>query len=135
MWRSIKKKKEQVAKSEAYLSKIKKLPTITRDGKKITLMVNLDSHDNLEEYIELNSDGVGLFRTEFLYVNRDTIPSEDEQVNIYRKILTSTPNLPIVIRTADIGADKVSNIGFKDIVNETNPFLGFRGIRLFFKIS
>ncbi len=128
-----KKKKERVAKSEAYLSKIKKLPTITRDGKKISLMVNLDSHDNLEEYKALNSDGVGLFRTEFLYVNRDTIPSEDEQVDIYRKILTSTPNLPIVIRTADIGADKVSNIGFKDIVNETNPFLGFRGIRLFLR--
>lgn len=127
------KKREQLSKSEAYLSKIKKLPTITRDGKKIPLMVNLEGDDNIDEYKSVNSDGIGLFRTEFLYLNRDSIPTEDEQVEVYRKILTSTPTLPIVIRTADIGADKVSNIGFKDIINETNPFMGFRGIRLFLR--
>lgn len=127
------KKKEQLAKSEAYLNRIKKIPTITRDGKKISLMVNLDNNDNIEEYKEMNSDGVGLFRTEFIYLNRDGLPTEDEQVDIYRKILLSTPDIPVVIRTADIGADKVSNIGFKDIVNETNPFMGFRGIRLFLR--
>ncbi|MCX7905497.1 MAG: phosphoenolpyruvate--protein phosphotransferase [Elusimicrobiales bacterium] len=127
------KKKEQLAKSEIYLNRIKKLPTVTRDGRKITLMVNLDRDDSIDEYKNMNSDGIGLFRTEFLYLNRDSIPSEDEQVNVYRKILTSTPSLPIVIRTADIGADKVSNIGFKDIISETNPFMGFRGIRLFLR--
>ena len=128
------KKKEQISKSEAYLSKIKKLPTITRDGKRITLMVNLENDDNLEEYKSINPDGVGLFRTEFLYLNRDSILSEDEQVSVYRRILSSTPHLPVVIRTADIGADKVSNVGFKDVViNEKNPFMGFRGIRLFLR--
>ncbi|MGC9069967.1 MAG: phosphoenolpyruvate--protein phosphotransferase [Elusimicrobiales bacterium] len=129
---SYKKKKEQLAKSELYLSRIKKLPTITRDGKKISLMVNLNSDDDLDEYRSINSDGIGLFRTEFLYINKENIPIENEQLNIYRRILTSTPNLPIVIRTADIGADKISNIGFKDI-NEANPFMGFRGIRLFLR--
>lgn len=128
-----KKKKEQLHKNELYLSKIKKLPTVTRDNKKINLMVNLDSKDNLSEYSMLNSDGVGLFRTEFLYINRDSIPSEDEQVEVYRKILLTTPHLPIIIRTADIGADKVANIGIKDVLNETNPFMGFRGIRLFLR--
>ncbi|MGC8728588.1 MAG: phosphoenolpyruvate--protein phosphotransferase [Elusimicrobiales bacterium] len=128
-----KKRKEQLHKNEIYLSKIKKLPTITRDNKKINLMINLDSHDSLEEYVSINSDGIGLFRTEFLYLNRDNIPCEDEQVEVYKKVLNSTPNLPVVIRTADIGADKVSNVGIKDIGNETNPFMGFRGIRLFLR--
>lgn len=128
-----KKKKEQIVKSEVYLNRIKRLPTITRDGKKITLMVNLEKDDDLEEYRNINSDGIGLFRTEFLYLNREGIPSEEEQVDVYRRVLTSTPSLPIVIRTADIGADKVSNIGFKDVINEINPFMGFRGIRLFLR--
>ncbi|HOJ86963.1 MAG TPA: hypothetical protein PLN68_08575, partial [Elusimicrobiales bacterium] len=100
---------------------------------KINLMINLDSHDSLEEYVSINSDGIGLFRTEFLCLNRDNIPGEDEQVEVYKKVLNSTPNLPVVIRTADIGADKVSNVGIKDIGNETNPFMGFRGIRLFLR--
>jgi phosphotransferase system enzyme I (PtsI) len=127
------KKKEQLHKNEQYLLKLKKLSTVTRDNKRITLMINLDHQDSLEEYKTMNSDGIGLFRTEFLYLNRDCLPSEEEQFLIYRKILQSTPNLNITIRTADIGADKISNIGFKDIIVETNPFMGFRGIRLFLK--
>jgi phosphotransferase system enzyme I (PtsI) len=127
------KKKEQLHKNEQYLLKLKKLLTVTRDNKRITLMINLDHQDSLEEYKTMNSDGIGLFRTEFLYLNRDCLPSEEEQFLIYRKILQSTPNLNITIRTADIGADKISNIGFKDIIVETNPFMGFRGIRLFLK--
>ena len=127
------KKKEQLHKNEQYLLKLKKLSTVTRDNKRITLMINLDHQDSLEEYKTMNSDGIGLFRTEFLYLNRDCLPSEEEQFLIYRKILQSTPNLNITIRTADIGADKISNIGFKDIIAEKNPFMGFRGIRLFLK--
>jgi len=128
-----KKKKEQLHKNELYLSKIKKLPTITRDNKKINLMINLDSQDNLGDCSSLNSDGIGLFRTEFLYLNRDNIPSEEEQTDVYRKVLNSVGDLPVIIRTADIGADKVSNIGIKDVGKETNPFMGFRGIRLFLR--
>jgi len=127
------KKKEQLHKNEQYLLKLKKLSTVTRDNKRITLMINLDHQDSLEEYKTMNSDGIGLFRTEFLYLNRDCLPSEEEQFLIYRKILQSTPNLNITIRTADIGADKISNIGFKDVIVETNSFMGFRGIRLFLK--
>jgi phosphotransferase system enzyme I (PtsI) len=126
-------KKEQLHKNEMYLSKIKKLPAVTRDNKKINLMINLDSQDNLDEYKSLNSDGIGLFRTEFLYLNRNGIPSEDEQVDIYKKVLSSSGQLSVVIRTADIGADKVSNMGIKEMVLETNPFMGFRGIRLFLR--
>ncbi|MEF3280288.1 MAG: phosphoenolpyruvate--protein phosphotransferase [Elusimicrobiota bacterium] len=133
MIEAFKKKKEQLHKNESYLAKIKKLPTITRDNRKISLMINLDSQDNLDEYKNSNSDGIGLFRTEFLYLNRDNIPCEDEQMDVYRRVLTSVPSLPVVIRTADIGADKISNIGIKEIVNETNPFMGFRGIRLFLR--
>lgn len=123
----------ELKKKESYLLKVKNLPTSTRDSKKINLMVNLDPQDDIEDFKTHNTDGVGLFRTEFLYMNRNSIPNEDEQYEIYKKVLNSDTRLPITIRTADIGADKASNIGIKGIKNEENPFMGFRGIRLFLK--
>ncbi len=127
------KKKEQLHKDEVYLSRFKKLPTVTRDNKRVSLMINLESSDNINECLSMNSDGIGLFRTEFLYLNRENIPGEEEQMNIYKKILHSMSSLPVVIRTADIGADKISNIGIKEVGSEANPFMGFRGIRLFLR--
>lgn len=126
-------KKEMLDKNELYLQKIKKLPNITRDNRRITLMINLDHEDNITEYKNLNTDGIGLFRTEFLYIKGSKIPTEEEQVRVYRSVLDVNPKLPVTIRTADIGADKVQNIGIKEIINEQNPFMGFRGIRLFLK--
>lgn len=126
-------KMSELKKKESYLLKVKNLPTSTRDSKKINLMVNLDPQDDIEDFKTHNTDGVGLFRTEFLYMNRNSIPNEDEQYEIYKKVLNSDTRLPITIRTADIGADKASNIGIKGIKNEENPFMGFRGIRLFLK--
>lgn len=132
MIESYKKKKEQLHKNEKYLAKIKKLATVTRDNRKINLMVNIDNDHDVEEYKQSGADGIGLFRTEFLYIDSKEIPNEQKQVEVYKKVLKATPNLPVVIRTADIGADKVSNIGVKE-TNETNPFMGFRGIRLFLR--
>jgi len=128
-----KKKREELHKKEHYLLKIKKLPNVTRDSKKINLMANLDPEDDLDEFYSHNTDGIGLFRTEFLYLNRNNIPNEEEQLAIYKKLVQKNKELPVVIRTADIGADKASNIGIKEIKNEENPFMGFRGIRLFLK--
>jgi len=127
------KKREELHKKEHYLLRIKKLPNVTRDSKKINLMANLDPEDNLDDFYSHNTDGIGLFRTEFLYLNRNNIPNEEEQLSIYKKLVQRNKELPVTIRTADIGADKASNIGIKEIKNEENPFMGFRGIRLFLK--
>ena len=121
------RKKEKIYKDEQFLLKLKKLSTVTRDNKRVTLMINLEGDDDLNEYKTMNSDGVGLFRTEFLYLNRDRIPAEYEQCEIYKKILQTTPNLNITIRTADIGADKISGIGFKETVPNLIPLLVFGG--------
>jgi len=128
-----KKKREELHKQEHYLLKIKKLPNVTRDSKKVNIMVNLDPDDNFADFKTYNTDGIGLFRTEFLYLNRNNIPNEDEQVEVYKKLLENNKELPVIIRTADIGGDKASNMGIKEIKNEENPFMGFRGIRLFLK--
>lgn len=130
---SAKVKMTELKKKESYLLKMKNLPTVTRDSKKINLMVNLDPQDDLSEFKKNNTDGVGLFRTEFLYMNRNSVPNEQEQYEIYKKVLSCDTKLPVIIRTADIGADKASNIGIKGIKNEENPFMGLRGIRLFLK--
>ncbi len=133
MIEAAKAKMAELKKKESYLLKMKNLTTATRDSRKINLMVNLDPQDDLSEFKKNNTDGVGLFRTEFLYMNRNSIPNEQEQYEIYKKVLSCEPKLPVTIRTADIGADKASNIGIKGIKNEENPFMGFRGIRLFLK--
>lgn len=126
-------KMEEMKKKDSYLLKAKNLPTVTRDAKKINLMVNLDPEDDVNEFKKHNTDGIGLFRTEFLYMNRTNIPNEREQYEVYKRILDISNNLPVTIRTADIGADKATEIGIKGIKNEENPFMGFRGIRLFLK--
>lgn len=133
MVEAAKVKMSELKKKESYLLKMKNLPTATRDSKKINLMVNLDPQDDIQDFKSHNTDGVGLFRTEFLYMNRTSIPNEEEQYEVYKKVLSCEAKLPITIRTADIGADKASNIGIKGIKNEENPFMGFRGIRLFLK--
>lgn len=133
MVEAAKVKMNELKKKESYLLKMKNLPTATRDSKKINLMVNLDPQDDIQDFKSHNTDGVGLFRTEFLYMNRTSIPNEEEQYEVYKKVLSCEAKLPITIRTADIGADKASNIGIKGIKNEENPFMGFRGIRLFLK--
>ncbi len=133
MIEAAKVKMNELKKKESYLLKMKSLPSSTRDSKKINLMVNLDPGDNLEDFKSYHTDGVGLFRTEFLYMNRSTIPNEQEQYEVYRRVLTYDDKLPVTIRTADIGADKASDIGIKGIKNEENPFMGLRGIRLFLK--
>lgn len=128
-----KKKREELHKKEYYLLKLKKLPNVTRDSKRVSLMANLDPQDDIGDFFSYNTDGIGLFRTEFLYLNRNNIPNEEEQLAVYKKLVQYNKELPIIIRTADIGADKASNIGIKEVKNEENPFMGFRGIRLFLK--
>jgi len=123
----------ELHKQEIFFHRLKGLPAVTRDGHKINLMVNLDSSSDKEELAALKSEGVGLFRTEFLYMNRNAVPTEAEQLKAYSEVALALGSLPLIIRTADIGGDRATQLGIKGLKDERNPFMGFRGIRLFIK--
>ena len=113
-------------KSTQYLISNNQSP-ITLDGKRITLMANIMGVNDAKFALESGADGVGLLRTEFLYLDRLTLPNEEEQFEIYQAIAEILDTLPLTIRTVDIGGDKP--IPYLNITPETNPFLGWRGIR------
>jgi phosphoenolpyruvate-protein phosphotransferase len=103
-------------------------PAVTLDGFSIEVVANIGSENDARQAVEFGAEGVGLFRTEFLYLDRDMMPTEEEQIIVYRKIFDVMGTLPVVVRTLDIGGDKnVSYIGFGQ---EQNPFLGWRAIRM-----
>ncbi|MBE5926920.1 MAG: phosphoenolpyruvate--protein phosphotransferase [Lachnospiraceae bacterium] len=99
----------------------------TSSGKTIKVMANVNSYEEAKIAKENYSDGIGLFRTEFIYMNSDKLPTEDEQYNIYRDVLELFDGKPVIIRTLDTGADK--RINYLDYSGENNPALGLRGIR------
>lgn len=104
--------------------------TVTKDGHHAELAANIGSLNDAQKALEHGAEGVGLFRTEFLYLERDTAPTEQEQFKVYRDVLTAMGERPVVVRTLDIGGDKV--IPYLNMPKEDNPFLGLRAIRLCF---
>lgn len=102
------------------------------DGTPISIHLNLGSADDRELAAEAFTDGVGLFRTEFLYMGRDRLPDEEEQYQIYKKILTVYGDRPVTLRTLDIGGDKT--LSCMELPKEENPFLGRRALRLCFSM-
>jgi phosphotransferase system enzyme I (PtsI) len=110
------------------LRKVLKKKSLTDDGIKINIMSNLELSDEVN-FLNNDCDGVGLFRTEYLYMNRNDLPSEEEQMSVYRKVFKAMNNKPVTLRTLDIGSDKEvsENIKVGDIAK--NPALGLRGIR------
>lgn len=108
-------------------------PARTSDGKDFKLMANLDTKEELKTVVSLAADGIGLLRTEMLYLNRDAPPSEEEEYGFYKEVVRSLSPQPVVIRTADIGGDRLANLGVVEMDQEANPFLGLRGIRVFLK--
>jgi len=109
------------------LEKLKASASLTSDGQKITLYANIGIPEELEGITNLGCDGIGLFRTEFLYLSRQTLPSEDEQYEIYRLMAERMAPTPVTIRTFDLGGDKLAPLGLEGA--EENPYLGNRGIR------
>lgn len=126
-------RKEELQKQEHYFHRLKGLPAVTRDGHKINLMANLDSAADVQALLAVKGEGVGLFRTEALYMNRNSVPSEEEQIKAYSAVVKAIPHSQLTIRTADIGGDRATQLGIKGLKDERNPFMGFRGIRLFIK--
>ena len=109
------------------LDALRKLPAITRDGHEVTLMGNIEFPSEARAVLDKGGQGVGLYRTEFLYLGADTEPTEEEQIRAYRQVLEVCKGHPVVIRTLDLGADKYTQARAK--APERNPFLGLRSIR------
>ena len=118
----------------AYREELKQLvneKTVSTDGHHVELVANIGSPKDLEGVRENGGEGVGLFRTEFLYMESAELPSEEKQFEVYKEILEGLPGKPVVVRTLDIGGDK--EIEAIDLPKEMNPFLGVRAIRLCFQ--
>ncbi|MTI61969.1 MAG: phosphoenolpyruvate--protein phosphotransferase [Firmicutes bacterium] len=109
------------------LAELKDKPAITRDNFKIQLAANMGTDDELDAILDTNSDGIGIFRTEFLYMNNNSLPDEETQYQVYRKVAKKMKDKPVIIRTLDIGGDK--ELPYLELPREMNPFLGFRAIR------
>jgi phosphotransferase system enzyme I (PtsI) len=111
------------------LRELRETKSTTRDGCHIVLSANIELPSDVEAVVANGAEGIGLYRTEFLYVNRDTLPSEEEQYTTYRKVAEQVLPHPLIIRTFDLGGDKLA-AGAVDTGDELNPFLGWRAIRL-----
>jgi phosphotransferase system enzyme I (PtsI) len=124
---SYRERARQEAIAEEELRRLASLESITTDGVRVTLRANVDLPEEADLAASSGADGVGLMRTEFLVLGRATMPDEDEQYRAYRRVVEAFEGKPVVIRTFDIGGDKLPAGGFP---SEPNPFLGWRAIRM-----
>ncbi len=121
------------AKREKFLKEKKELeqyigkPTVTKDGVHIELVANIGKPQDLEKVLQYDGEGVGLFRTEFLFMDRTAMPTEEEQFEAYKAVAEGLKGKPLIIRTLDIGGDK--EIPYMGLTRDENPFLGYRAIR------
>jgi phosphotransferase system enzyme I (PtsI) len=116
------------ARVVAQLKELRETRSTTRDGRHIVLSANIELPEDVEAVAANGAEGIGLYRTEFLYLNRSTLPTEEEQYEIYLKVAERVRPDPLIIRTFDLGGDKLAP-GTVDISDELNPFLGWRAIR------
>lgn len=121
-------KKEKFASEQEELKKLIDVKTTTKSGKRVEVCGNIGKPEDVHQVIANGGDGVGLFRTEFLYMDRDNAPTEEEQYESYKYVLEKMEGKQVVIRTLDIGGDKT--LPYLPLPEEMNPFLGYRAIRL-----
>ncbi|WP_411832787.1 phosphoenolpyruvate--protein phosphotransferase [Pseudoxanthomonas mexicana] len=120
---------KDAAREQRELGRLRSKPTRTRDGVDVALYANAESREDVARAHALGAAGLGLYRTEFLFLQHNALPSEDEQFQIYRDAVLGMSGRPVTIRTLDLGADKADRIGLS-VRGEDNPALGLRGIRL-----
>ncbi|RCW51366.1 MULTISPECIES: phosphoenolpyruvate--protein phosphotransferase [unclassified Halanaerobium] len=128
---TMKKYEQKLADYEAEqerLAAYKDKKAKTKDGEEVEIAGNMGNFADLDPVLERGGEGIGLFRTEFLYMDRDEMPSEEEQFEVYRKVAEKMGDYPVVIRTLDIGGDK--ELPYLDLPHEMNPFLGYRAVRM-----
>jgi len=120
-------RRARLDKGARELAALRDEPAVTPDGRRIELAANIELPAELDQVLEVGADGIGLFRTEFFYLDRAELPSEDEQYRAYRTVAERMAPRPVIFRTMDLGGDKVAS--YLGTTHETNPFLGYRGIR------
>ena len=125
------KKFADYAAEKELLKAYKGKPSQTKDGVKVELVSNIGKPEDADKVVECDGEGIGLFRTEFLFMDRDSVPTEEEQFEAYKKVAETLKGKPVIIRTLDIGGDKA--IPYLGLETEENPFLGFRAIRFCLK--
>ncbi|MCZ8522232.1 MULTISPECIES: phosphoenolpyruvate--protein phosphotransferase [Paenibacillus] len=121
-------KQAQYEAQRAEWAKLRSEPSVTSDGHQVELAANIGTPNDVAGVLENGGEAVGLYRTEFLYMGRDKLPTEKEQFNAYKAVLEKMEGKPVVVRTLDIGGDK--ELPYLDLPKEMNPFLGFRAVRL-----
>ena len=126
-------KADYESRREAFLKEKKELeqyigkPTVTKDGVQVELVANIGKPEDVEKVLQYDGEGVGLFRTEFLFMDRNSMPTEEEQFEAYKKVAVAMNGKPVIIRTLDIGGDK--EIPYMGLEKDENPFLGYRAVR------
>lgn len=128
---AIKEAEEKIAKEQEkakLLEELKGQPTVTKSGREIKLYANIGNVSDMAYVLENDASGIGLFRSEFLYLGRDTFPTEEEQFAAYKQVLQTMAGKKVIIRTLDIGADK--QVDYFNLGKEDNPALGYRAIRI-----
>ena len=126
-----KAKKAAYLEEKAALSKFIGQASQTADGRVVELVANIGGPDEAARVVECDGEGVGLFRTEFLFMDRDSVPTEEEQFKAYKTVAETLEGKPVIIRTLDIGGDKA--LPYLGLETEENPFLGFRAVRFCLK--
>ncbi|AST00128.1 phosphoenolpyruvate-protein phosphotransferase [Geobacillus sp. A8] len=121
-------KRARYEEQKAEWAKLVDQPTVTADGVHVELAANIGTPDDVKGALANGAEGIGLYRTEFLYMGRSELPTEDEQFAAYKTVLEQMNGKPVVVRTLDIGGDK--ELPYLQLPKEMNPFLGFRAIRL-----
>ena len=121
-------KKEACGRERAELEKLIGLDNVTKDGRKINVYANIGSPEDVDKVLLNDAGGIGLFRSEFLYLGREDYPSEEEQFEIYKEVLSRMEGKKVIIRTLDIGADK--QVDYFKLPKEENPAMGYRAIRI-----
>ena len=125
---ALRDKERALARERERLMSVKDLPAVTRDERRVEIAANIGNVEDAYLALQAGAEGVGLFRTEFLFLDPPTMPSEEEQYEAYKKVLSTFAPRPVVIRTLDVGGDKP--LPYLDMPKEENPFLGLRAVRL-----
>ena len=122
-------RQSQLGLERQKLKRLKSTPAATLDGTPIDLFANIELPQDIAEVLDAGAEGVGLFRTEFLFLNRKDLPTEEEQFEAYRQVAGSMQGKPVVLRTLDVGADKAMSNGELEAHTKPNPAMGLRAIR------
>ncbi len=122
-----KEKREQFLKEKKELEQYIGKPSVTKDGVQVEIVANIGKPEDVDKVLQYDGEGIGLFRTEFLFMDRNAMPTEEEQFEAYKKVAVAMNGKPVIIRTLDIGGDK--EIPYMGLEKDENPFLGYRAIR------